>query len=404
MISIDPMPRTRAAFPFSAHVHAAALLVACAVLFGCGRAAAEPINPTRDDEVVEILPAASADRADERRRRAMLATRPGDAALAVDVARRDLQRARATGDPRYAGLAIAALKPWPDPAAAPDDVLLMRATLQQFLHEFDPSIETLRTLLARPGSERRAQAWLTLATVYRVRGRLADSDAACRRVMQAGAQLHGDACRAENAGLRGDVASARNTFVSLIESPGATADTQIWLLTSLAELEERDGRAAQAERAFRAIDRLGSDSYAALAHADFLLHQKRPAEALRVLKDEPRTDAVLLRLAIAGQRAKTGDAERDAAELRARIALANERPDAKVVHGREQAMFALWVEHRPADALALASGDVSLQREPIDLLVFAAAARATADPAAIDEARRLVKELPLHDRRIDALL
>ena len=56
--------------------------------------------------------------------------------------------------------------------------------------------------------------------------------------------------------------------------------------------------------------------------------------------------------------------------MRERIALANERPEARVFHGREQAMFALAVEHDAERALALARGDVARQREPLDLLVL----------------------------------
>jgi len=44
-----------------------------------------------------------------------------------------------------------------------------------------------------------------------------------------------------------------------------------------------------------------------------------------VLKDETRTDAVLLRLAIAGSRASAPTAARDVAEMRDRIALDNQR-------------------------------------------------------------------------------
>ena len=220
----------------------------------------------------------------------------------------------------------------------------------------------------------------------------------------AGAQLHASACLAENAALRGDVAAARKAFAQLLADPGTPASTRGWLLTSLAELEQRDGRAGAADAAYRSVLRLGPDSYAATAYADFLIDQGRPTEALAVLKGETRTDAILLRLAIAGTLAKTADAARDVAEMRDRIALANERPDAVRFHGREQAMFALDVDHAPARALQLARGDVAQQREALDLLVLARAARASGDPAAIAEARQLKASIGLHDRRIDALL
>jgi tetratricopeptide (TPR) repeat protein len=367
-------------------------------------ASAVPITPTRDDEVVDVLPATVGSRNEDRQLRKRLAARPDDPMLALAVARRYLDQAHESGDPRYAGLALAALRAWPEPAAAPPEVLLMRATLEQYLHEFDASVTHLRLLLARPGSQRNSQAWLTLATVLRVQGRYADSDAACREVGQAGAQLYASACLAENAALRGDIGVARKSFEAMLADAQLPAGTRGWLTTSLAELEERDGRVGAADAAYRNVLRLGPDTYAAIAYADFLIAQRRPAEAVKVLKDETRTDTVLLRLAIAGSLAGTPGSERDVAEMRERIALANERPEARIFHGREQAMFALAVEHAPERALALARGDVARQREPLDLLVFAQAARASGQADAIDEARRLKALVGLHDRRTDALL
>ena len=367
-------------------------------------ASAEPLLPTHDDQIVEVLPPGSGSRDAERQLRRRLAAQPRDAALAVTLARRDLKRARDAGDPRFAGLALAALQPWPDPATAPDDVLLLRATLQQYLHDFDPAVATLRTLLARPMATHPADAWLMLATILRVQGRYAESDDACRAVARSGANLYAAACLAENAGLRGDAGSARASFERLRADPRAGPETQAWLLTSVAELEQREGRAAEADAAFRTALRLAPDAYATVDYADFLIAQRRPAEALRLLAAEPRTDAVLLRLAIAGAAAHAPTALADAAEMRERITLANERPEARRFHGREQAMFALAIDHDAARALELARGNVAAQREAIDLLVYAQAAVAARDRGAIDEVRRLRATLGLQDRRVDALL
>jgi len=375
----------------------AGLFLACAM----GGAGAAPITPTRDDEVIEVLPASAGNRGEDRQLRKRLAERPDDVKLATAVARRYLEQARESGDPRFAGLALAALRAWPDANTAPDEVLLLRATLEQYLHEFDAAVAHLRLLLARPGGERQSQAWLTLATVLRVQGRYAESDAACRQVT--GAEVYQAACLAENAALRGETAAARRSFETMLAARRLPAATRGWLTTSLAELEERDARAGAADAAYRKVLELGPDTYAAIAYADFLIAQRRPAEALTVLKDEARTDTVVLRLAIAGTLARSASAPRDVAEMRERIALANERPEASVFHGREQAMFALVVERDPERALELARGDVARQREPLDLLVFAQAAHASGRRDAIEEARRLKASIGLHDRRIDAL-
>ena len=366
-------------------------------------ATAAPISPTRDDEVVEVLPPVVGGRAEARRLRQQLAQQPRDSALALEVAKRYLDQAHEQGDPRFAGMAMAAIAPWPDDVTAPDDVLLMRAGLQQYLHEFDASATSLQRLLARPGAPR-PQAWLTLATVRRVQGRYADSDAACAEVARAGAALHGQACAAENAALRGQFERARGVFTALLGAGTNPPATQAWLTTSLAELEQRAGRAKDAEVAFRAALKFDPDSYTTLAFADFLIDEKRPTEALALMKDQVRSDAVLLRLAIAGKQSRAASAPADVAEMRERIALANERPDAKVFHGREQAMFALAVDADVAAALALARGNAEHQREPLDLLVLARAARASGRPSALDEARRLVGEVGLVDRRTQAAL
>ena len=380
-----------------------ALPLAAAMLGAASWIHATPIQPARDDEVIEVLPATSAQRSLTRRWREQLARDPRDAAAALALAGHCLNQARALGDPRFAGMALAALAGWTDEATMPDDVLMMVATLRQYQHEFDASVRSLQRLVARTGPAR-PQAWLTLATVRRVQGRYIESDAACAQVARAGAALHARACAAENAALRGDIARARTTFMSLLVDARQSPATQAWLWTSLAELEQRAGRADAADAAFRGALRLDADPYTALAYADLLIEQHRPAQALTALEGLARSDAVLLRLAIAGTQAGAPRAGADVAEMRERIALANERPGTQVLHGREQAMFALAVDHDAAAALALSAGDVARQREPLDVLVYAQAARASGRADALEQARQLTRALGLVDRRIEAVL
>ena len=379
------------------------IALACGLGLALAPLHAKPITPTRDDEVVEVLPAAASGRSEQRRLRRQLASQPHDMALALALAQRDLDEAHKMGDPRFAGMALSAIDAWHDEATMPDGILMMRATLQQYLHEFDAAVQSLQRLLARPGAPR-PQAWLTLATVRRVQGHYADSDLACQQLARAGTTLHARACLAENLALRGNVGPARETLQALIAGGSEQAQTRAWLTTTLAELEQRAGHAKAADAAYRASLAQSPDSYTSLAYADFLIEQRRPAQALALLQDQGRGDAVLLRLAIAGTKAHGPSATADAAEMRERIALANERPDAKVFHGREQAMFALAVERDVGRALELARGNVAHQREPLDLLVLAQAARASGQPAAVDEARRLTRETGLVDQRINALL
>lgn len=386
------------------HLAAALALLAGIALPPAGMAA--PRVPSDDQEVVERLPALGSWVREQRRLRRELAAQPRDAALAVQTAQALLEAAREQGDARYAGQALGALRAWePHSDATPVPVLVMHATVAQFLHDFDTAEATLKKALARDRSH--AQAWITLATILRVRGRYADSDAACNGVARAGSSLYAIACLAENAGLRGDHAKAIQSLRGLLASPfaqgAAGSGTRQWLLTSIAEIEELAGRPAAAEQAYREALAAGRSGYALLAYADFLLGQQRASEVGPLLRNEPRSDAVLLRLAIVAKN-QAGAATHDADELQARLEAAALRPGTAVAHAREQSMFALAVRGDARRALALARDNVALQREPVDLLIYARAAVAARDENARREVAALVKQTGLRDARIDALL
>ncbi len=379
--------------------HLALAACVCALAMAVS-ASAEPLRPTDDDQIVERLTNDGA-RDGERELRRQWAADRSDPALAAALARRYLERAQELGDPRFAGRALSVLAAWPDAATAPIDVLLLRATLEQHLHAFDAAIANLQALVRR--QPRHAQAWLTLATVQRVQGRYGASDAACRGVAASGAALHAQACLAENAGLRGEFERARGVLDGLLAVRDLPPQTRSWLETTRAELEARAGRSDAADQAYRRALAAQRESYTLLSYADFLLQNDRAADALRQLRDEPRTDAVLLRLAIAGGEVGSAQAARDAQELAERFTAAGQRPG-DLPHARERAMAALWIAHDARRALALSRINLERQREPADLLLLARAARAADDAAALREARAARQQMGLHDARLDSLL
>ena len=148
MVSASP-----SRLPMTPSRHTMAGAIAGLLLGSClvSGARAEPIKPLRDDEVIDVLPGAAGGRREERTARRALAAAPRDPVLAVAMAKRYLDQAHEQGDPRFAGMAMAALAGWTDPVSMPADVLLMKANLQQYLHEFDASVRSLEALLARPG-------------------------------------------------------------------------------------------------------------------------------------------------------------------------------------------------------------------------------------------------------------
>ncbi len=377
---------------------------------------AAPRVPTSDSEIVESLPSVAGWSREERRLRRELVQRPRDEPVALAAAKSYLELARAQGDARYAGYALGVLRAWePLSASTPNAILVMHATVAQFLHDFDGAERTLKLALA--ANPANAQGWLTLATIHRVRGRYAESDTACRALERLRQNLYAIACLAENAGLRGEHDEARGALQGLLDNPSlktpAQASTRQWLMATVAEIDELAGRAKAADASYRQTLGADASAYDVIAYSDFLLGQRRPAEVLPLLKSEPRSDAVLLRIVTATQRLEEGKklspvqreaAARDLDELAARFDAAALRPGAAMLHAREHAMFALDVQKDPQKALALSRMNVQLQREPIDLLVYARAAAAANDDAARKEVRALMQQIGLRDARVDAAL
>ena len=359
----------------------------CLACLCCTAAQAEVILPTSDAQVIERLPPA---------------TRVGNSTDPVSATRDAnalLDEARRQGDPRLAGRALARLARWQnDPSAAPELVITL-ASVEQYIHQFERAIARLQALVQRDPAQ--PQAWLMLATLRRVQGRYAESDAACTQVGRTTAPPYGPACLAENAGLHGDFDAARQALSALrtrFPSPAMRG----WLSTTLAELEERAGRPEAAEAAWRDVLASSPDGYALIGWADFLIAQGRPQEAWAALQapssDERRNDNVLLRLAIAARRAHRPEAKALHAELRERFALADQRPESGG-HERERALAALDLDDKPRAALALAKQNATWQREPIDLMILARCALAAGDVAAQAQARAIAAEVGMLDAR-----
>lgn len=376
-------------------------LLAAALQAFVAPGAAAPLQPVDDAEVVETLPTLGARAAEQRALRRQLARQPRDAATALALSRSLLARARTDGDARLAGQALGALGAWDGDAAAPPEIRLQRATLYQHLHDFDAAAAELEAVLT--AAPRHAQALLTLATVRRVQGNYAASDRACGALADAGQPLYARACLAENAALRGDADGARRELEQLLAAAPGQADWTAWLRTTLGELEQRAGRNDAAIAQLRAALKAAPDPYARLALADALIDTRRWTEARDLLAEADDSDALLLRRAIVARSLRAPDAEALRHRLAARYAQAALRPEAQAVHARERARFALEVEGDAARAVGLARRNLQTQREAIDLVLLARAARAAGDAGAAAEAAALAAQLGLRDVRLGVL-
>ena len=351
------------------------------------------LQPSRDDEVLEVLPAVTRSRP-ARATAAPLVLSPAAAALR---ARQDIAVARQTGDTRYWGRAQAVLAPWWDRPDAPVELAVLQATVQQGRHEFDASRKVLTAALARaPGH---AQGWLNLAALERLSGRYTETLAACEAVARAGQGLYAAACWLETWSLQGQHALAAQGLQALIAQ---TTDTgqRSWLLSLLAESQERSGQGRAAADSYARSLALAPDLYTAIAYSDLLLRTGKTSQALQALAALPETDAVLLRRAAAWRRLGEPRWTAGRAVLKERAAELQRRGDDPALHGRELALTALWLDDDAPRALELARRNLLLQREPLDWWVALQSARQAGDAAASAEIAHAIREAGLHDMRL----
>ena len=353
-----------------------------------GGALAAPYTPADDGIVLERLPEAlDPALAELKRMRAALRANPNDLDHAARLARRCIEAARETGDPRFLGQAQAALAPWWAAADPPPPALLLRATVKQSQHDFPGALADLDRLLAVRAGD--GQALLTRATILTVLGRYADAQRDCAKLVRLASGLVTTTCLAGASSLNGDAAGAYRGLVQALARAGDTAGTRAWALTLAAEIAARRGEAGAADIHFREALALDPrDAYLVAAYADFLLGQARAREAASLLADSAKNDALLLRLALAERSLpdKRGEFADHRRELADRFAAARRRGD--TVHLREEARFRLDVENDIPAALILAKANWNVQREPADLRILAAAARASGE----NDARRTVTD------------
>lgn len=371
----------------------------CALVFGKApqAAALSARVPTDPAEVLESLPYAATDARSRQitALRRTLALAPNDLAAALRLAKLDIQLARERSDPRYLGHAQAALGPWWAEEEPPLEVLVLRATIEQSLHDFESALRDLDRAVKLAPEE--AQAWLTRAVVLTVRGRYAEARQSCAQLVPLASNLVVVVCETGIDSVNGMAEASYARLGSAIEQRRrATTDEEGWARSTLAEIAVRAGHLDDAEKHFRRTLELDpEDAYVRGAYADLLLDRDRPAEALALVKGREVNDALLLRIAIAEKRLGAREASSHLEALTGRFDASRLRGD--VVHRREEARYWLELRGDPARALDLAKANWSVQKEPADARVFLEAARAAKAPQEAADLLAWLAETKLED-------
>ncbi|MDA8020547.1 MAG: hypothetical protein MPN21_24170 [Thermoanaerobaculia bacterium] len=384
-------------------IHSLTALAAVALLLGpvALPAAADPFVPQRDSQVLERLSSSSASDPVLRKLSSELRQDPENLARAVALARHYLEIGRSEGDPRFHGYAQAALAPWWNQDVPPPDVLYVRAVLRQNRHDFEGALEDLSHLLRR--RPRDSEAWLTRAVVLQVMGEPNASMRSCLQVRRSDPLLS-TACFSNAASLSGTAASAYALLHRDVEAnPSAAPPVRQWALTVLAEIAQRRGDENAAESHFeQALSLKVRDTYLLAAYADFLLDVDRPAAVVDLLEDEVRSEALLLRLALAERRLGSNKWRQHTQTLSSRYAAGRWRGGS--LHLGNEARLALHLLDRPEDALQLARDNWTHQREPVDARIVLEAALATGSPEGADGVLEWLERTGLEDVRMAELV
>jgi Tfp pilus assembly protein PilF len=361
-----------------------------------------PYFPASDDVDLQDVPStADPSVVDMKTLRAKLDAAPDSLPAAIQLAGAYVNYGRQVGDAHYAGYAEAVIAPWMAAARPPSRALVTQATILQYRHQFSEARDLLqRTLQMDP---RNVQAWLTLATLDMVQGDYESAGKDCAQVSISGGFELGLACFGN---LHSYTGQARQSLVVLhqIEAAGdkVPAKYQAWVQGLLAETAERLGDWPVAETHYlNALKLLPQDNFLLVGYADFLLDRGRPKEVLKLLADHTQSDTAFLRLALAQSALHSDQAQRYTWIMAARFeALTLRGSD---FFGREQARFALELQHDPQTALEMARRNWQVQREPWDTRLLLEAALAAAQPQAATEALKFLENTKLEDPIIEPL-
>ncbi len=360
---------------------------------------AEPFVPT-DDSLVVLRVALPFGQERFRELESAVRAHPADASAVQRLADAYLEIGRRTGEPRYFGRAEAALAPWLDAPRPPVALALQMADIRQYRHEYDAALLLVDRVLEREPREPRAL--LMRAAIHLTRGRFEMARADCRMLLARGETMLGTTCLAQVMSMTGSLVAAERLLTALVErSAQLPAVQRGWMMTTLAEEQERSGRAESAERYLRqALELDAHHHYARLALADLLLDRGRAEEIPDLLAGMPKTEGVLLRLAEAQQR--SGPARANSDVLRARIAEASRRGER--LHRRDLVRLHLRVLGDERAALAHARDNWAEQREPVDARLLAEAALAARDVASLQELKDWRVQTGYEDQVLDQLL
>lgn len=347
------------------------LALASLLLILAQAAAAQPGR----DEVVEVFPPRFSKRAVELRATVAQSLPENDA---VRLAEELLEQGKSLADMTPINLAASLLERFAGQPGAKPKTLMTLAACKSYKHDFPGAIRLFERASAE--GEARNQADLQLISILITTGRFEEARARFSRNPSLMGDSRGMTLISLLASMTGKLQLAYETL-QRAETAGTSLSSaeRRWQLAILAEMADRLGDSAAAERCYTtALSLSKTDMFLSSAWLNFLIRAGRREEARLFVHDSPLRDKLGLWSAIAGL------AHQSPAEF-------EEQFTRSTVHERERAIFLLKVKNDPAAALEAALSNWSIQKETIDVRLVFECAAATGNPSAADPVRRWAK-------------
>lgn len=369
-----------------------------ALLISQNSLSAKPYTPKSDSEVIAKVKNSQRDRKLKDLYIA-LQKQNNNIDLAYLVADGYIRLGMDRSDPRYYSYAESALKPWWEDKDPPSSVLLARANIKQYRHQFDAALKDLDTLLARA---KNAQALFMRVNILGLQGRFEEARYDCQRLEGLVNYLTQMTCINSIDSMTGKAPEAYTNIKDAFFKLGKNIDQSIGTLIVLADIATRLKKFEEAEKYYKQALKANEEyNYLYAAYSDTLLDQGKAKAVIDLLKDRHQdNDNLLLRYVLAKQELKSPDLAEYITMLKKNFALSRKLND---VHQREEAIFALKLEGNIEKALSLAKKNWSIQKEALDLRVLLETAIAANDQNLIQETINYIDKSKIQDWKLDQL-
>lgn len=345
------------------------------VIFVTVGAYAKPFIPESADSILESVPVQKeADFSEIKKLQDDLKQDPGNLEQTLELFGKYMKLASRDGDPYYSGKAEALIAPWLQKKEIPEAVLVARATVRQYNHDFIGAENDLSRVLT--DNQKNIQARLLRSNIYRIQGRYEEAQRDCRSLAFLTDPVVVSVCQLSISTMTGKAGWASERLQELIEKKDTVVSKEIreWFYVVLSEALSSVGKN---EAALRYLQKQAGETrqagvYLQSAYMDLMLQTGRYKEAYDFLSEPNLPDALLLRKAIAAKKLKRSEADGLMVLLAARFTDSGKA--GRAGHYREKALYNLYLRKDAAAAIGLALLNWREQKELIDTRIVLEAA------------------------------